>query len=345
MENEERKIKILYIDGTETFGGAPIILANTIKYLDKNKYSPFVICSQTKEFIKDNFKNIKVLKVPALKFHKSYLENLQKKIGKFIFYIHFLYHFIFKTCPRAIKIYRFGKKNKIDLIHLNNEFSIEGILCAKLLGVPCIITHRRFEDTNSKILHILTNFVTKDITISKAVADNLSLIEKRKNKIEVLNDFTEIKKTDNDFIKNLVSKIKKQDSTKIISIFGRIVQWKGQKEFIVAMSQVIKEMPDCIGLIVGDISDGGKKYLNEIKELVKKLHIEDKIIFTGYTKNVAEYMATSDIVVHASIEPEPFGLVVIEAMAMKKPVIATKGGGPLDVITDGKNGLLVEMGN
>jgi glycosyltransferase involved in cell wall biosynthesis len=98
-------------------------------------------------------------------------------------------------------------------------------------------------------------------------------------------------------------------------------------------------------LIVGEVwnDKGGKnhRYYKRLKSLVRSLDIDDKIIFTGFRSDIPRFISAFDIVVLASSEPEPFGLVVIEGMAAGKPVIATASGGILDIIEDGVNGLLV----
>jgi glycosyltransferase involved in cell wall biosynthesis len=73
--------------------------------------------------------------------------------------------------------------------------------------------------------------------------------------------------------------------------------------------------------------------------------LQDKIVFTGYRQDIPALMKFMDIVVHASNSPEPFGMVVIEGMAMGKPVVATRAGGPLDIVVDGMTGLLVPVGD
>lgn len=79
--------------------------------------------------------------------------------------------------------------------------------------------------------------------------------------------------------------------------------------------------------------------------MVDKLDLAEHITFTGYRTDIPELMRSVDIIVHQSTRPEPFGLVVIEAMASGKPVVAMKEGGPLDIISERKNGLLAESRN
>ena len=93
---------------------------------------------------------------------------------------------------------------------------------------------------------------------------------------------------------------------------------------------------------VGAAADESKHYEIELRELVKRYELHNNVIFTGYVKNPADFINLFQIVIHASILPEPFGRVLLEAMALKKAVIATNIGGPLEIIVHGESGLLVE---
>jgi glycosyltransferase involved in cell wall biosynthesis len=73
--------------------------------------------------------------------------------------------------------------------------------------------------------------------------------------------------------------------------------------------------------------------------------LENKVFFTGYRRDVPALMGMMNVIVHSSIRPEPFGMVLIEGMAMKKPVVASRGGGPLDIVIEGETGFLAEMGD
>ncbi|MGE4490583.1 MAG: glycosyltransferase family 4 protein, partial [Kiritimatiellales bacterium] len=77
----------------------------------------------------------------------------------------------------------------------------------------------------------------------------------------------------------------------------------------------------------------------------KELHAEDRIIFAGSHSHMPEIYALSNVLVSSSKKPESFGRTLIEAMAMNTPVIATRHGGALDIIEEGRNGFLVEPGN
>lgn len=135
------------------------------------------------------------------------------------------------------------------------------------------------------------------------------------------------------------------EEEKLFGIFGCIVGWKGIKEFVRAAALVVKSIPNAKGFIVDDCSDGDQKFLEEVRELITNYGMERDIILTGYRKDVPAFMQLMDVVVHASIMAEPFGMVLIEGMAMGKPVVATKMGGPLDIVVDGQTGFLVDPDN
>jgi glycosyltransferase involved in cell wall biosynthesis len=86
-------------------------------------------------------------------------------------------------------------------------------------------------------------------------------------------------------------------------------------------------------------SDRSADYPAELERLAPSVGLRDRTVFTGHTNEVASWMAAADVVVNAS-EPEPFGLVVVEAMASGCAVVALSKGGPRDVIEHGQTGLL-----
>ena len=121
----------------------------------------------------------------------------------------------------------------------------------------------------------------------------------------------------------------------IVGIVGRIEEGKGQHILIDAMFKLKDLNVKC--LIVGSAMD--EKYLKYLKQKVEDLGLSEKIIFTGFTTNVNEFMQTFDVNILAT-ENETFGLVVIEAMVNRVAMIATNKGGPLEIIQDGIDGLL-----
>jgi glycosyltransferase involved in cell wall biosynthesis len=131
----------------------------------------------------------------------------------------------------------------------------------------------------------------------------------------------------------------------IIGIGGNIRKWKGQEVVIRATSLIKKKFPNIRCFIIGDTGSEHARYKERLFNLVSELKLEGNIIFTGYRKNLADYFNAMDIVLHASVLPEPFGRVLIEAMALKKPLIGARGGAIPEIIEHEVTGLMCEPGN
>ena len=127
-----------------------------------------------------------------------------------------------------------------------------------------------------------------------------------------------------------------------IGIVGRLEAWKGQRTFLRAAAAVSAEVPEVRVAVVGDAVVGHEgDYAAELRGLAAELGIADRTTFAGHVDDVAAWYEALDVVVHASEEPEPFGLVLVEAMALGATVVATDAGGPVEIIEDGVSGVLV----
>lgn len=131
----------------------------------------------------------------------------------------------------------------------------------------------------------------------------------------------------------------------IIGMVGRLAEWKGQHVFLQALAELHREFPDVRGRIVGSAMFGEDAYGQRLRHLVDELDLQGVVTFTGFVDRVEDELAELDVLVHASVVPEPFGQVVVEGMAAGLPVVATNAGGPAEVITDETDGLLVPPGD
>lgn len=130
----------------------------------------------------------------------------------------------------------------------------------------------------------------------------------------------------------------------IIGIVGRLQRWKGMHVLVEAMPKILQRYPDAHCLVVGGEHYLETDYLNYLKERIASLDLGSQVILVGLQRNVPEWIQAMDVFVHAS-ENEPFGIVIIEAMALGKPVVAGDVGGPTEIITNGVNGLLTSYGD
>ncbi|MBU0759750.1 MAG: GT4 family glycosyltransferase PelF [Candidatus Omnitrophica bacterium] len=130
-----------------------------------------------------------------------------------------------------------------------------------------------------------------------------------------------------------------------IGVVGRITPIKGHAFFIQAIARVVRIFPRVKVLVVGDAPETKPEYRDNLKALVRKLDIERFVEFLGSRHDMPEVMSGLDLLVLPSIGQEAFGRVIIEAGASGVPVVATRVGGAVDIIEDGKTGMLVKPGD
>ena len=132
----------------------------------------------------------------------------------------------------------------------------------------------------------------------------------------------------------------------IILMPGRLTPWKGQEVFIEALNIVNQELgfEKIYGIILG--SDQGRDiYKKKLIRLVERHRLIKQIKFVEHCKNMPLAYKISDIIISASIEPEAFGRVAVEAQSMEKPIVASNIGGSIETIINDKTGFLFEAGN
>jgi glycosyltransferase involved in cell wall biosynthesis len=145
---------------------------------------------------------------------------------------------------------------------------------------------------------------------------------------------------------NLISNWGVNRDKKLILMPARLTSWKGQELFIEALNLVTKQLghQSFYAVILG--SDQGRDiYTKKIKRLAEQYRLIPQLKFIENCKNMPLAYKISNLVVSASIEPESFGRVAVEAQSMKKPIIASDIGGSNETITENLTGFLFEAGN
>jgi glycosyltransferase involved in cell wall biosynthesis len=127
----------------------------------------------------------------------------------------------------------------------------------------------------------------------------------------------------------------------VVGMIGRISPWKGQEVFIRAAAILRSEGVACQFVAIGGVFDNERNHLDRLNETIRSLDLDNLVKIESFRKDARELIAAFDVFVLPSILPEPFGLVVAEAMAAGKPVIATAHGGPTEMVVEGETGFLI----
>ena len=126
----------------------------------------------------------------------------------------------------------------------------------------------------------------------------------------------------------------------VVGLVARLQRWKGIHVLVAALPKVLRAHPEAHVVIVGGDHPLEPGYRLELEQLAARLGVADRVHLAGYQADARGWMRAFDVVVHAS-DNEPLGLVVLEAMALGKPLIAGAEGGPTELVRDGEEGFLV----
>lgn len=139
-----------------------------------------------------------------------------------------------------------------------------------------------------------------------------------------------------------LANIKKQ---KIIGMVGNFIPWKGHDLFIRAAAEISKKNPEYHGVLVGATyqnKSGSEQFLSKCQKLITELELGQVLTIKSQVANILDEMASWEILVHCSREPEPLGRVILEGMAARCAVVASKDGGPSEILQDGESGFLIQ---
>lgn len=250
----------------------------------------------------------------------------------------------------VIRLYWLIKREKIDIVFclsvLCNQY---GAFAAKMAHIPtvCVVQNLRAKRALSRTFVRLADRV---VVISKAIESIVLDYGISRDRVRLIYHCVDLSKyiPSHKARANFRGEFGISDDDFVIGIVGRIVQWKGHHVLINALYQVLLQHERTYLLIVGDIESSDpdileKDYLTELQQLISELGLTARVIFTGYRDDVWRAFNAIDVLVLPS-DAEPFGRVLIEAMVLEKPVIATNAGGAPDAVLDGVTGFLVPVG-
>lgn len=349
-------IKVLYcennVDGT--VGGSYYSLLYLVKNVDRRRYHPIVIF-YTEHTLLPAYREAGVEthvwpKADAFTFgdaHRkiwTWLRPLRPVALTCQKMFNFVRRFLLPAVERAWYINR----NGIRIVHLNNSvlYNHDWMLAAKLAGVKCVTHERGINDWFPPSAKYFAQRLDAVICISEAVRRNMhergadfgnlvvihNGLDPRSMKIGVR---PEVLRATYGIVPETV----------VIGMLGNIKAWKGQDTLIRAMDRVRRLVPDVCCLLVGDTSPSDREYGQSLHALVASLRLDKQIVFTGFQRNVADFLMMFDVVVHASVLPEPFGRVILEAMACQKPVIGARAGAIPEIVEEGRTGLTFPPGD
>lgn len=252
-----------------------------------------------------------------------------------------LIQFVVNIILCSIYLAKLTRRLKIEYIYANTTKALIYAIVTKILTAKKIVWHVRDNKHSLFQYRLFTKCSDIIIPVSKYISTQ---IRTNANKVHVVYGGVDIHKwsPSNKSQNSLRAELKIPEETVLLATIGQLTSWKNHFDFIKVADLVGKYYPNTHFLIIGDnISGRENKYKTELKKKVDELQLNSAITFLGNRQDIKEILGQIDILVHPAIN-EPFGRVLVEAMAMEKPVIAYDCGGPKEIVKDNKTGYLVK---
>ena len=328
-------LKVLQVIPKLGYGGAETGCYDIAHYLPENNCGSYIVTSGGELLKFVDKKKVKIIKLPV---HSK---------NPLIIFINFL-ALIF-----IILI------NNISIVHARSRAPAWSCLIAsKITGRKFVTTFHGTYNFNSKIKKFYNSvMVRSDLIIAGSnfifshIKENYTKYLNAKKKLLVIfrginvDYFDPTTKLDSDE-KKLLKKWEIEKDKKIILLPGRLTGWKGQEVFIEAINLVNIELGyEAFYAVILGSDQGRDLYKKKLIRLTEQYRLINQVKFIDHCKDMALAYKVSDIVVSASIEPEAFGRVAVEAQSMEKPIIASNIGGSNETVIDEKTGFLFESNN
>jgi len=335
-----RKTRILYVNHTGQVSGAEKILLSILRGLDHTRYEPYVLCPPQGELAREvRALGAEWLPWPVLR-------------ARFTWRPDHVLQGIASLCAAVISLRRQLRTVDPNLIHAN---SVRAGIAASMAAIGTrkpVIWHvhdtlpRHPVSTAIRIIAHLTRN-TRVVAVSHATAKRFSGLLPFGTRVRTiyngvdLNRFSVGRSGQSAFREHIGVP---EDDFLVCSI-GQICARKGLRELVDAMRQIHPQAPNMHLAIVGKVVfQHEEAYLHELCADVKEAGLEGCVHLTGELANVSPALQAADLLVLNSRD-EPFGLVLIEAMASGTPVLATRVGGVPEIVSDSENGWLIANGD
>ena len=317
----DEKLKIIQSCGSPSWGGLEIMALETSKELINKGHDVVLFCRKN-----------------------STLYNEAQKSGIKSFEVFDKDKYLFGSIR---KIKTILNTDKYEIIHTHYSHDLWALVPAlKRNNLKLFLTKHVASIPKKDLLH---RYLYKRVNGLFAISNYIKecVIEKYpvpKERIFLLHDFINLKNFDKSlYNKSETRKVHKiPENAIVIGMAGRISPGKGHEDFIDATKIILKNNSQNIYfVIIGGASHGEDEYGKKIKLYAKESGIADKIIFTGFSSEIPKLLNILDIFVLPSHE-ESFGIIVLEAMAIGLPVIATNNAGAVDIVVNNETGILLE---
>jgi glycosyltransferase involved in cell wall biosynthesis len=332
MKSQRRRILLVETNDDGTVGGSHRAMHDLVRRLDRHRYEPVVLFYQQNRYVSSHRRLGLEVHVwdPPLRWRGLRSPGAVATATV-------------RAASRVATCMRFLRKERIALVHLNNSplTNFEDWLPAsRALRVPCISHARGMEGHRPGPLgQRLARRFDRVIAVSRYVADSMKAAGIPESAIELIYDGVDPDELQGALRKDpteVRSMLQVPPGKTLLVMIGHLRPWKGHDVVLDGLAQLAPELRQNLQvLFVGGRPAGEEEYCRSLETAVHEQGLRDCVRFLGEREDVADLVNASDLVLHASTLPEPFGLVVVEAMALGRPLLASRLGGPSEIVTPG----------
>ena len=341
------KINVLFLHSQPTFGADSVVHEHLIRDLDRDRFEVHVACTAG-EGNGTPISLARLAQVPRVRLRPTHFApGFRRRSGAEI-----------ARSLRAAAAFpvdyaalgRYIAEHRIRIIHGTDRprDAVYAVTLGRLTGAKSLVhVHVKWGEHYSKPAKWAVRNADAVFAISRYVRDTIIDLGTPPERVHTVLNCVDPAgwdpATDGSRVR---SELGIPSGAPLLASVSRLFSWKGQRELVTALPAVLERVPETRLMIVGADEPyvHGGSFTAELKELAARLGVSERVIFTGARSDIPAVMAACDLFTMPSFE-EPFGLVFLEAMAMKRAVVALDNGGTPEVVEHGRSGLLSTPGD
>ena len=348
--------RVLFVENGIGYGGAIICLRHLVRNLDRSRYEPIVVTGRDEapyrgiaaeaEWVPIRDRHIDVARIKRRLATVRWLQGagpLRWLVYQVLARVDDVANFL----PFFLGLLWLALRRRPALIHVNNEplCNRAAVFVGRLLGVP-VVAHVRGDLHETRFIRWLYSLPAHFVPVSNWVSENIGRLGVPAAKRTPVYDGIELDKLNLD-ADGLAFRQRYGIAADAftVGLVGMLIPWKGQRLFLEAGRTLLQRIPNLQLLLVGSTPDECVEYEAELRALASGPEFAGRVTFTGHVSDMPAAYNGLDVVVSASTSPEPLGTVVIESLALARPLVAPDHGGAVEMVEHGRTGLLFRAGD
>ncbi len=338
----EEPVRILYLDHTGELGGAERVLLDVLPRLDRRRIAPLLAASPDGELL-GRAQALGVEVVPLR------LDERARTLSREAWGLDPL-GFVWRArgfLNEARRLAGVIRERRVQAVHTNTlKAHVLGSLAARMAGRPVIWHMHDLPSTRGDTRNLLDHMARLArpdiIAVSEAVAADLSPAMRARTR--VVHNGIDLAAFDRAAGTPDPPLPLPAGQGPVVGAISYLIPWKGHEVFLLAAKRMLAVRPDLRFAIVGETIFQWRDERDRLERIAQDLGIADRVAFTGHREDVPAVLGAFEVFVMPSLF-EPFGRVLLEAMAASRPIVAANAGGVPEIVVDGETGLLVPPGD